>query len=177
MKTRRPVLAILGVVLAAGSVASCDDTDGSVSSVTSVAPTTIVEQPSQPSDSELSGHEGDHPEIEATPISDLTEAEAEAILFMREEEKLARDVYVALNELWDLRVFANISRSETSHMDAVGELMERYGLDDPIGGPGEFANAELQALYGELMTLGSQSLTDALVVGAMIEDVDIVDLR
>jgi hypothetical protein len=45
----------------------------------------------------------------------------------------ARDVYLALAELWDVRVFANIARSEQTHMDAVATLIDRYGLEDPVG--------------------------------------------
>jgi hypothetical protein len=117
----------------------------------------------------------------AAPVEqsgDLTVAEAEGLVFMREEEKLARDVYLALYDEWGLGIFQNISTSEQQHMDAVLTLMETYGLDDPAAGAeqGEFENAELQALYDELVTAGSASLEAALRVGAAIEEIDILDL-
>lgn len=51
---------------------------------------------------------------------------------MREEEKLARDVYLELYETWDLPVFYNIAQSEQTHMGAVKTLIEKYNLKDPI---------------------------------------------
>jgi hypothetical protein len=114
-----------------------------------------------------------------TLAGDLGEVEAEGILFMREEEKLARDVYLTLYDQWQMPVFDNIAGSESTHMEAVKGLIDRYGLSDPAEskGIGEFADQELQALYDQLVVQGSQSLVDALRVGAMIEEIDILDLE
>ena len=108
----------------------------------------------------------------------LTPGEIAGLTFMREEEKLARDVYLTMNEAWDIQVFGNIARSEQSHMDAIGTLLTRYGIADPAAGNevGEFTNPDLQALYNSLVEQGGQSLTEALRVGATIEEVDIRDL-
>ena len=120
------------------------------------------------------------PDVVAVPAAtdDLDESEAEGIVFMREEEKLARDVYLTLADIWDVRVFANIARAEQTHMDAVLGLMDNYGLQDPVGGNdiGVFVNSDLQQMYNELVVLGSESLESALKVGALIEEVDIEDL-
>ncbi len=118
-------------------------------------------------------------QLAAFPVAELTEAEEEGLMYMREEEKLAGDVYDAMYELWGMQIFDNISAAETMHTDSMKMLLDRYELDDPAAGlaPGEFANPELQALYDELVATGSQSLTDALLVGALIEDVDIFDLQ
>lgn len=107
----------------------------------------------------------------------LTQTEIDALRFMREEEKLARDVYLALEEKWDLGLFWNIAESEQQHMDAVLNLLEKYGLEDPAGNPGEFFNPELQALYDDLMVKCNGSLVDALYVGVEIEETDIRDLE
>ena len=64
----------------------------------------------------------------------LTSTEADGLRFMREEEKLAHDVYVALYEKWGLRIFNNISNSEQTHTDAVKTLLDRYGVADPAAG-------------------------------------------
>ena len=103
----------------------------------------------------------------------------EGILFMREEEKLARDVYFALYERWGIRTFSNIARSEQQHMDAVAALMKSKGIADPVATSpvGVFTNATIAALYAELISLGMQSPMDALTVGAIIEDMDIADLE
>ncbi len=49
--------------------------------------------------------------------SELSQAEIDGLLFTREEEKLARDVYAALDGYGN--PFVNIRGSEQSHMDAV----------------------------------------------------------
>jgi hypothetical protein len=110
---------------------------------------------------------------------ELTQDEVNSLLFMREEEKLARDVYLALYEEWGLRIFQNIADSEQTHTEAVAALLEAYGLDDPADGeaPGVFTNPDLQDLYNQLTAQGRQSLQDALLVGAAIEEIDILDLE
>jgi hypothetical protein len=109
----------------------------------------------------------------------LSDAEIEGLLYMREEEKLARDVYLMLYEKWGMRILQNISGSEQTHMDAVKALLDRYDLDDPAAGTdvGVFTNPTLQELYDQLVDEGSQSLADALRVGAAIEEIDILDLE
>ena len=111
--------------------------------------------------------------------SDEISSDSAGILYMREEEKLARDVYLTLYEVWGIRTFSNIARSEQRHMDAVALLIEAQGLVDPAIGskPGEFQNQDLASLYTSLVALGSQSPQDALIVGSIIEDLDIYDLE
>lgn len=118
----------------------------------------------------------------ANPVASsggLSEEEIEGLVFMREEEKLARDVYRALYEIWGLRIFQNISSSEQVHTDAVKNLLFRYGIEDPMSTDqiGVFVNPDLQALYDQLVGQGSQSLGEALKVGAAIEEIDILDLE
>ena len=119
------------------------------------------------------------PEELALQLQQLTEDEINGILFMREEEKLARDVYLYLYELYPLRPFLNISKSEQAHMDAIKYLIDTYELKDPVdeNPPGVFQNEELQQLYDELIEKGSKSKEEALKVGALIEEVDIIDLQ
>jgi hypothetical protein len=110
---------------------------------------------------------------------ELTEIEEQNILYLREEEKLARDVYFAAYDLWELQIFANISGAEQRHMDAVGQLIECYGLTDPVGdhAPGEFTNPELGELYDALVAQVEVSSLEALMAGALIEETDIFDLQ
>jgi hypothetical protein len=109
----------------------------------------------------------------------LSQSETERLLLMREEEKLARDVYMALGQKWATPVFANIARSETRHMAAVKGLIDRYGLQDPVivDTPGKFTNPKLAQLYDELVHRGRQSVADAYQVGVKIEELDIADLE
>jgi hypothetical protein len=116
--------------------------------------------------------------VEASPSS-LTETESEGIIFMREEEKLAHDVYMAFADLYDQPIFSNIAAAELTHMTAVLGLIETYGLDDPADDSpsGRFENDELQSLHNDLIEAGSVDLVSALEVGAIIEEVDILDLE
>lgn len=110
---------------------------------------------------------------------DLSEEEIAGLLYMREEEKLAHDVYVALYEQWGLPIFDNIAASEQTHTEAALRLLDHYGLADPAAGrgEGEFADPTLQGLYDRLVAQGSASLEEALRVGAAIEEIDILDLE
>ena len=108
---------------------------------------------------------------------ELTEADKEALLFMLEEEKLARDTYTLLYDLWNINQFANIGNSEQSHMDAVINLLDAYMVDYSILPQGEFLNSELQALYDQFALDGSLNTGNAFQIGATIEDLDIVDLQ
>ena len=113
----------------------------------------------------------------APPV--LTDSEAEGLAFMREEEKLAHDLYVALADQYGLPVFATIARSESLHMDAMLTLLNVYDLPDPAAGKqaGEFTNATLQALYDDLLARAQDSSAEALRVAALVEETDILDLQ
>jgi hypothetical protein len=109
----------------------------------------------------------------------LTTEDAGGLIFMREEEKLARDVYVALGDMYDLSTFDAIAQSESRHMDSVKTLLDAYSLDDPTAGngTGEFTDPALDALYEDLMNQADDSLAEALEVAIAIEEKDIADLE
>ncbi|MAT68680.1 MAG: hypothetical protein CMJ58_04080 [Planctomycetaceae bacterium] len=124
----------------------------------------------------------------------LTDVEIATLTFVREEEKLARDVYLTLAGTTTLPLFDNIAASEQSHMDAVGSLLDKYGIDDPVISDevGVFTNPVLQQLFADLtsgdvvdlsylgvdlqLTGGTASLEAALAVGAFVEEWDILDI-
>jgi hypothetical protein len=111
------------------------------------------------------------------PVQEISADEAAMLLFSREEEKLARDVYQALAEKWPLRIFRNIGAAENRHFDAIGSMIARYELSDPaLADAGAFSDPELQTMYDELVTRGLRSLRDAFEVGVDIEEKDIEDL-
>ncbi len=109
----------------------------------------------------------------------LTQQEKDSILLLREEEKLARDVYLTLGEKWNVPVFKNIAQSEARHMAAMKNLVDRYGLEDPVTDDtvGTFTSPEFAQLYQELVASGSASLANAYKVGVTIEELDIKDLQ
>lgn len=111
------------------------------------------------------------------PSTTISGDEIEMLKFMREEEKLAYDVYRYLYDKYGINVFNNISNSEKQHMDKVLCLLNYYHIQDPASSQsGVFNNLDLQNLYNQLIAQGDISLVEALKVGATIEDVDIKDL-
>ncbi len=111
-------------------------------------------------------------------LSPLSQTDIDGLNLMREEEKLARDVYLTLGERWSLPIFFNIARAEQQHMDRVLSVIDLYDITDPIVDDtvGVFTDPHFADLYTTLVDLGSQSLIDGLIVGATIEDLDIFDL-
>lgn len=110
-------------------------------------------------------------------LATLTLQEQQDLLFLREEEKLARDVYLYSSDLYGDVIFNQIASSEQQHMDQVLILLNDYGLEDPSSlERGVFQDQALQDLYNDLTTASEVSLSKALTVGATIEDLDINDL-
>jgi hypothetical protein len=108
----------------------------------------------------------------------LTDQEKSDLIFLRQEEKLAHDVYVYAYQKYAHFVFNNISNSEQTHIDNMTALLSKYNVVDPAAGManGVFADNDLQNLYTQLTTKVNLSLADALEVGATIEDLDISDI-
>jgi hypothetical protein len=111
-------------------------------------------------------------------MGELTEAEVAHVLYMRQEEKLARDVYITFDEWWLADVFERITGSEQRHMDAVGRIIEAQGLTDPAAEDtvGQYGDEAFVTLYNDLTGGGKDSYAAALKVGAYIEELDILDL-
>jgi len=108
----------------------------------------------------------------------LSKDEIEGLMEMREEEKLAREVYLYLYDKWGSPVFSNIAKSENAHTSAVLYLINGFGLTDPTPEVNtEFNNQLFNELYAQLTEKGSESLVEALKTGAFIEEYDIADLR
>lgn len=109
----------------------------------------------------------------------ITPEEEQALTYMREEEKLAHDVYTFMNDKYGHKVFRNITNAETRHGGFVKELLDRYSISDPSDGKkeGEFVNSDLAAVYTRLIEKGSISFVEALKCGAEIEELDIADLN
>lgn len=150
-----------------------EDIEGSLGAETSTG---------EPSDTDLTeiAEEPLQSDLETSSSNNgLTEDEIAGLVFMREEEKLAHDVYLGLYDLWGLSIFQNIADSEQTHTDAVKRLLDTYNIPDPADTSpiGTFVDNDLQEMYDELMAIGAQSLGDALKVGAAVEEIDILDLQ
>ena len=110
---------------------------------------------------------------------ELSQEERDGLIHMRIEEKLARDVYIVMGELWNHKVFLNIQLSEQKHMEAVKRLLDKYSVPDPLttDSVGVFPDPQFQLLYDQFIQQGNLSLTEALLVGKTIEELDIADLE
>lgn len=116
--------------------------------------------------------------LSSVPAFALTEQEIADLQFMREEEKLAYDIYNALYALWGNPVFTTIASSEARHKDSALNLLNQFGIADPAAGmaAGKFNNSALQSLYDQLLASGSVSQIEGLRVGVTVEKTDIADL-
>ncbi len=149
------------------------------SSCESDSGTTVYEPDATETDDSSTPDDSSPDDSTDDPVSDgdLSSEDREALYFMLEEEKLARDVYTYLGGLWNAAIFENITQSETQHVAAVETLLISYDLEYEIPGLGVFENPHLQELYDSLTETGSEDLEAALWVGATIEDLDILDLQ
>jgi len=109
----------------------------------------------------------------------LSDQEKTGLIQMREEEKLARDVYTTLWEKRGNKIFMNIVQSEQTHTLAIKNLLDVYSLPDPVTDDSVwvFSSPIMKKLYDDLVSQGNTSLLNALIVGATIEDLDIKDLN
>lgn len=107
----------------------------------------------------------------------LSTEDQDALVFMYEEEKLARDVYITLGDLWGANQHMMIQDSEQKHMDAIGVLLTDYEIAYTTLAVGEYNNPDLKTLYDDLVAQGAVSKLEAFKVGALVEDLDIVDLQ
>lgn len=119
----------------------------------------------------------------------LDPAEETHLIFMREEEKLARDVYLTFAQWYpDQPVFNTIATtSEQTHTDTMRDKLDQYDLEDPnphTNNLPEILGVFTGDTYGEYFTekfhqltdMGSRSELDALYVGAFIEELDMHDI-
>jgi hypothetical protein len=128
------------------------------------------------------------PVLAAEPL-DPEDPVAKTLQFMREEEKLAHDLYLLFStshsaEQPGANVFARITEAEQRHMDAVLTLLNTYGVADPVqqavledgtlvfNPPGVFTDPTLQALYDQYVVQGGDSFAAALGVGIAVEQTD-----
>ena len=113
----------------------------------------------------------------------LSEDEIYGLQYMREEEKLARDIYLIMSDEHELIIFKTIARSEDKHMAAVKNLLDKYDIKDPAedetpATEGEdFTNKDLGEDFEYFKIEGLKSPMDALQVGGEIEEIDMADLR
>lgn len=145
-----------------------------ISTVTETKTTTVTVAPSPTATSPQASTSA----TTSVATTQLSPVAKEALVYMVQEEKLARDVYLTLAKMYPtVPVFSNIADSEQTHVNAVMGLLEKYGIKVELGPVGEFPNKTFTDLYKKLVDMGSKNITEALKVGCMIEELDIKDLH
>lgn len=168
MKIRvRSMVAFAVIIVTAGFVTSCQKEDSAqyagILDVSSDGTSTVISQ---------------NMALVLTENSNVSTDELSSLLKMKEDEKLARDVYSVLYQKWGSSIFSRISNAENNHLNAIVDLLKYYGSADTlISEAGSFSNQDVQSLYESLIAQGAVSLQDAYTAGAMIEDLDIKDLH
>ncbi len=173
-------ISFIVLIIIAVAISACGNTPEQVEEPQVI--TTVVAEDQQVENTDVSTSEDmdEQGQVFSAVLSGtLTEDEVAGLLFMREEEKLARDVYLALYDQWGQPIFKNIAASEQIHTDTVKLLLDKYEIPDPadVSPLGQFSDQDLQALYDQLVEIGSASLADALKVGTAVEEIDILDLE
>jgi len=173
---------LLSSLVIAGTVAmfgACSDgVTGAVEPVNAAEMTPDLKSATVPTAAILAGTIADVTIPLCVVTGSVNETETAGLLFMREEEKLARDVYTYLYAKYKLPVFLNISKSENAHVSAILRLMTGFGIADISSNTaGVYVNSQLTALYKQLIDKGNLSVIDALKVGVLIEQTDITDLQ
>ncbi|MFC2074566.1 DUF2202 domain-containing protein, partial [Campylobacterota bacterium] len=116
-----------------------------------------------------------------TSSTALTSEQLDTLVFIYQEEKVARDTYITLGNLYPNQgTFASIQLSEQTHIDKAEGLCDTYGANTSAINEnkiGEFVVPVLQELYDTLIEQGSKSELDALKVGEYVEITDIDDLE
>lgn len=117
---------------------------------------------------------GHHPPS-ATPSPD----EQETLRFLLEQRRLVRDIYRHLHGAWEIPAFADLAGAEQRGIGELQRLHRQLRLRHlPADGePGIFADPALGQLYRRLLTQGLFDIREALELGALIEEMSIIDLR
>jgi hypothetical protein len=133
------------------------------------------------------------------PVSTLSLELKESLAYMGNEERLAYDIYTTLYNYHadngdEIQQLTNISsRSESTHVGIVQDLVKRYNIDiselslvqNPVADKnvefesmpmGHYDIPAIQDLYNVLYEKGIASTQAALEVGCMVEVVDVTDL-
>ncbi len=117
--------------------------------------------------------------IQKRSNQDLNTQQIQALSFIVQEEKLARDVYGVMYATRWINKFDNILNAEENHQTLVANILTAYGIINPNDGKSawQFEDKELQTLYTNLIDQWKQSSNAAIQAGITIEQKDIADIQ
>lgn len=133
--------------------------------------------------------------LNSLPVYSLTDTQIHSLHYMWNEEKLAKDLYLALNAVYPANSLKNIAtNSETQHVGSMEALLAKYSQTQAVidsynqAHPttpitqlseipaGVFTLPELQTLYDTLYREGVASAVASLQAGCKVEVTDVTDL-
>jgi len=97
---------------------------------------------------------------------------------IREQRKLARDLYWDLAKHWGSLVLVRLGAAEQAHLNALDTLLDHYDLSDPVAGPavGESGDPKFHALHAQIVEVGHRSEMAASQAGLLVEEMSLSDL-
>ena len=108
-----------------------------------------------------------------------TPIELQALAYIHEEERLARDVYFEMFKLWGLSIFKSISEEEQEHINVTAHFLRIFNINNLYSteSPGQYANNDLTLLYQTLTRKGAVSAKEALSACALQKEINMIDLN
>jgi len=111
-------------------------------------------------------------------IGVLSKEEKTDIQKLREEEKLARDIYIKAYNTYEYFAFVNLYKGEQIHMDNLLNLEMQYMVEDIIlPDTGKYVDESIQNFYNNHLSQITTSATDAFKVGMTTEEMIIYDIQ
>jgi len=130
--------------------------------------------------------------LASLPNYALDNTQKRSLAFLWNEEKMAKDLYLALNLLYPSNTLNNIANNaESQHQLSMESLLQKYNIDvehyDDASYPytqsvldsyaaGSYTLTDIQSLYDSLYATGASSARASLEVGCQVEVTDIDDL-
>lgn len=111
-----------------------------------------------------------------TQTAEISSTQKSQLLDLYNEEKLAHDIYEQFFLEHGYTPFEHIMGAEEYHMSRVAEVMTAYKLEVPNYAPGVFGIQLYQDAYDEWLPKGLGDGQEACMIGAYIEEMDILDL-
>ena len=120
--------------------------------------------------------------------TDLVQEMKDSLTYMKDEERLASDLYLNLYNYYknysdlEIKQLNNIAtNTENDQISIIKSLVKRYDLNssepqDVNISRGVYENQVIQDLYDKFYAIGQNSQEEALKVGCMVEVTDINDL-
>jgi hypothetical protein len=115
-------------------------------------------------------------DVEKVSENNLSHQDVSWLIWMREEEKLSRDVYTNLWKKWETKIFLDVAAVEQIHMDSIKLILEKYWIDDPVKDDSIwiFSSFAIKKLYDDFIFQWNKSLLDAFILAADAESLDIL---